>query len=142
MTDADFAHAIECIDTWFDDESETVEVPYAAIAHVRAEATRLRALINTPRTDDFFEAVRIEAAHQIDRWGVDHDAGKRTEDWLTLYTYLLGKAARAHFDRNHDKLLHHIITVAAVALNWHRSTTGENTRMRPGIALLPHEVSP
>lgn len=31
----------------------------------RAETARLTLLINTPRTDEFFEAVRIEAAHQI-----------------------------------------------------------------------------
>jgi hypothetical protein len=98
-----------------------------------AEVERLRALINTPRTDDFFDAVRIESAHQVERWGVEHDAGKRAEDWITLYTYLLGKAATAHFAGDRDKLLHHIITVAAVALNWHRNMTGESTLMRPGI---------
>jgi hypothetical protein len=98
------------------------------------EVERLTALINTPRTDDFFEAVRVEAAHQIERWGVEHDAGKRPEDWCTLLLYLLGKAAKAHFDGNQEKLLHHIITVAAVALNWHRNATGVNTAMRPGVA--------
>lgn len=98
------------------------------------EVASLDAIINTPRTDEFFEAVRLEAAHQIERWGVEHDAGKRPEDWLTLYTYLLGKAARAHFDGDREKLLHHIITVAAVALNWHRNETGVSTLMRPGVA--------
>ena len=98
------------------------------------EVRQLRALINSPRIDEFFAAVRIEAAHQVERWGVEHDAGKRPEDWLTLYTYLLGKAAKAHFDGDRDKLLHHIITVAAVAMNWHRNATGENTRMRAGVA--------
>lgn len=105
-----------------------------ALVVAHEEVERLRTLIDTPRTDDFFEAVRIEAAHQVERWGVDHDAGKRSEDWITLYMYLLGKAAKAHFDGNRDKLLHHVITVAAVALNWHRNATGENTRMRPGVA--------
>lgn len=97
-----------------------------------AELAELRALINSPTTDDFFAAVRIEAAHQVERWG-EHDAGKRAEDWLALFTYLLGKAAKAHFEGNADKLLRHIITVAAVALNWHRNLTGESTRMRPGV---------
>ena len=99
----------------------------------QSEVARLTLLINTPRTDDYFEAVRIEAAHQIERWGVQHDAGKRPEDWVTLLVYLLGKAAKAHFDGDRDKLLHHVITVAAVALNWHRNVTGENTAMRPGV---------
>lgn len=99
-----------------------------------AEVARLNALINSPQTADFAEAVRIEAAHQVERWGVEHDAGKRPEDWVTLVIYLLGKASKAHFDGNHDKLLHHVITLAAVAMNWHRNMTGENTRMRPGVA--------
>ncbi|HYE39907.1 MAG TPA: hypothetical protein VEB23_08240, partial [Ramlibacter sp.] len=33
------------------------------------EVRRLRALINTPHTADYFEAVRLEAAHQQERWG-------------------------------------------------------------------------
>lgn len=100
----------------------------------RAEVERLTALINTPRTDEFFEAVRIEAAHQIERWGVGHDAGKRSEDWVTLLIYLLGKAARAHFDGERAKLEHHVITSAAVALNWWRHLTGVSTAMRPGLS--------
>jgi hypothetical protein len=98
------------------------------------ETERLSRLINTPRTDEFFEAVRIEAAHQIERWGVEHDSGKRSEDWVTLLIYLLGKAARAHFDGDRQKLEHHVITTAAVALNWWRHLTGVSKAMRPGIS--------
>lgn len=100
---------------------------------LRHEVERLHRLINTPLTDDFFEAVRIEAAHQVERWGVEHDAGKRPEDWVTLFMYLLGKAAKAHYDGDREKLLHHVITSAAVALNWHRNMTGESTAMRLGV---------
>lgn len=103
-----------------------------AFGKAKAEELRLTALINTPRTDDFFEAVRIEAAHQIERWGVEHDAGKRPEDWIALVVYLLGKATKAHYESDRDKLLHHVITLAAVALNWHRNATGVSTAMRPG----------
>lgn len=101
-----------------------------------AERDRLLALINTPRTDDFFEAVRIESAHQIERWGTEHDAGKRPEDWIALAVYLLGKATRAHYEGDRDKLLHHVITVAAVCLNWHRNATGVSTAMRPDAGLI------
>ena len=111
-------------------QSTDVKGDAIALAH---EARRLSALINTPGTDDFFAAVRHEAAHQIERWGVEHDAGKRPEDWCTLLLYLLGKAAKAHFDGDRDKLLHHVITVAAVCLNWHRAETGVSTAMRPGV---------
>jgi hypothetical protein len=104
------------------------------LAATQAEVARLTALINTPHTDEFFEAVRIEAAHQIERWGAEHDTGKRSEDWVTLLIYLLGKAARAHFDGDQPKLEHHVVTSAAVALNWWRHLTGVSTAMRPGVS--------
>lgn len=96
----------------------------------------LRALqdkINTPHIQDFIESVRIEAVHQVERWGTAHDAGKTRPDWITLLAYLIGKAAKAHFDRDAPKLLHHIITTAAACLNWHAAETGVDNRMRPGI---------
>jgi hypothetical protein len=113
-----------------------------------AEVDRLRGLINVPGTDDFVEAVRMEAAHQIERWGQDDRQFKTDFDWLWLMTYLAGKAlfgkenrvARliadhcradaanwtAHLipDVNVDgrkKYLHRIITIAAATLNWHRN---------------------
>ena len=33
-----------------------------------------------------------------------------------------------------DKAVHHTITTGAALFHWHRSITGENTQMRPGIA--------
>ena len=98
-----------------------------------SEIKRLNSLINSPQTDSFLEAVRIESAHQVERWGSEHDGGKRPEDWIALVTYLLGKAAKAHFDNDHSKLVHHIITIAAVCNNRHSNATGTNTKMRPGI---------
>lgn len=124
-------------DDWRSDptgDPDRIEPIVEHMLSLRARVAELEAAINTPRTDEFFAAVRNEAAHQIERWGVEHDAGKRAEDWLTLYHYLLGKAAKAHFENNRQKLLHHVITVAAVALNWHRNLTGEHTAMRPGVA--------
>lgn len=90
--------------------------------------------VDGARTVDFIDAVKAEAAHQRDRWGADHDAGKRVEDWIALFTYLLGKLATAYWKGDKDKVLHHVITVAAVALNMHANLTGADTRMRPGIA--------
>jgi hypothetical protein len=102
-------------------------------ARLWREINRLNNLINTPRTADFFEAVRIEAAHQIERWGTEHDAGKRPEDWISLLVYLTGKAIKAHYDSDEEKLKHHVVTVAAVCLNWLRNINKENTAMRPGV---------
>jgi hypothetical protein len=123
-----------------------------------AEVARLDALINNPHTNDFIEAVRTEAAHQLERWGIDHDAGKTDEDWFWLIGYLAGKALHTPIRKDladppdvehrqatqdgeinlsvealREKQLHRIITVAAAALNWHAAVSQTDNRMRPGI---------
>ena len=134
---------------------EAMRAAYTREANdLRAEVARLDALINNPHTNDFLEAVRTEAAHQRERWGTDHDAGKADEDWFWLIGYLAGKAlhtpirkdleaffevppysfAEGLSEKIKEKQLHRIITVAAAALNWHAAVRGEDTRMRPGIA--------
>jgi hypothetical protein len=94
----------------------------------KREVARLSALINNPHTENFLEAVRCEAAHQRERWGAEHDAGKADSDWFWLIGYVAGKALHKP-----QKQLHHIITTAAVCLNWHMARTVGNI-MRPGIA--------
>lgn len=98
-----------------------------------AEVERLRSLIHNPHTDDFLEAVRTEAAHQRERWGSKHDAGKTTPDWFWLIGYLAGKAVEAWKRNDAEKQKHHVITTAAACLNWHAAITGSSTTMRPGI---------
>lgn len=97
---------------------------------LRNELARLRAILSTPGTEDFVQDLEIEAAHQIDRWGSAHDAGKSDADWFWLIGFLAGKAL-------HDvrgKKAHHIIATAAALLNWHRAVMGDSNYMRPGIA--------
>lgn len=109
------------------------------LAEADAEIERLKeaadayASINTPEIRNFIVAIEREALHQRERWGSEHDAGKRREDWITLLTYLIGKAAKSHFDGDQDKILHHIITTAAACLNWHAMETGDSISMRPGL---------
>lgn len=100
---------------------------------VLQEIRDTRQLFNSPRIDEFIEAVRIEAAHQVERWGTPHDGGKRNEDWLALMLYLLGKATKSQYHGDMDKLKHHVITTAAACLNWFRALSGGDNRMRPGI---------
>lgn len=102
-------------------------------AAARAEAARLAALINTPELHDFTRAVVLEAAHQRERWGADHDAGKEPADWFWLIGYLAGKALAAALAVDRDKALHHCISSAAALANWHAALLGADTRMRPGI---------
>lgn len=96
-----------------------------------AEVARLRALINTPTTNDFLSAIQLEAAHQVERWGVEHDRGKGPEHWYWLLAYLAGKALRAAIDGDVEKAKHHTISTAAVLLNWHRRISGEGDRFQP-----------
>ncbi len=56
------------------------------------DVDHLYALVNSPQVDDFLEAVRTEAAHQVERWGEDDRAKKSDADWLWLMTYLSAKA--------------------------------------------------
>lgn len=99
---------------------------------VTAERDRMDRLINVPSTERFLAAVELEAAHQVLRWAAEHDAGKADADWFWLIGYLAGKVLRP--GQTLEKRLHHVITTAAVCLNWHRHITGEITDMRPGIS--------
>jgi hypothetical protein len=103
------------------------------LSQAKLEVERLNSLLNTPETGDWFEGAKLEAAHQIERWGADHDVGKTPWDWFWLIGYLSQKAAAAASDGDTDKAKHHTISTAAALLNWHRHLTGENTEMRPGI---------
>lgn len=90
-------------------------------------------IINTPETADFMAGVPLEAAHQRERWGAEHDAGKTPFDWFWLIGYLSQKAADAAVRGDTEKAMHHTISTAAALANWHAALTGANTAMRPGI---------
>ncbi len=125
----------EAFDSYFDDTANTERDKAArALAGVLiAEVRRLDGLINSPQTKIFFEAaVKLEAAHQQERWGVDHDRGKDPTDWYWLLGSLLGKSVAAFILGDVEKGKHHIISSAAVLLNWWRHITGEMTRFQPG----------
>lgn len=99
-----------------------------------ARIADLKAQLNTPETADFMKGVPLEAAHQRERWGAEHDAGKAPFDWFWLIGYLAQKAAMAAIAGNVEKAKHHTISTAAALANWHLALSGVDTRMRPGIA--------
>lgn len=94
----------------------------------RAAGQQLHALLNTPQTIAFIEAVRIEAAHQVDRWGPAHDRGKSSENWFWLIGYLAGKALRSAIEGDTEKALHHTISSAAACANWHAAILAHGDR--------------
>jgi hypothetical protein len=94
----------------------------------RAARQQLHTLLNTPQTLEFIEAVRIEAAHQVDRWGPAHDRGKSSENWFWLIGYLAGKALRSAIEGDTEKALHHTISSAAACANWHAAILAHGDR--------------
>lgn len=103
---------------------------------IKAEALRLDELVNSPHTANFFEAARLECAHQIKRWGTVHDRAKEPQDWFWLIGYLAGKALHAHVSGDISKALHHTISSAAALANWHAALSLVDNRMQPGSSDL------
>lgn len=110
-----------------------------ALNQLQAEYTKLHALVHTPQTHEWLEAVPLEAAYQIERWGTSHDQGKEPQDWFWLLGWLAGKAVHAAMSGDSEKAKHHTVSSAAVLLNWHRHLSGEDTTFRPGIAEPEHK---
>jgi len=131
------------------------EEEYNRLHAEAAEGRRLKALINTPELLDFAKAVPLEAMHQRERFGTDHDGGKTPEDWFWLIGYLAGRALAHHKEAerltklipgaglhasnlaqqiayHREKAVHHCITAAAAFANWHAAVVGK-LDMRPGI---------
>lgn len=97
------------------DEAQADRVSWQGVAESRGERiAELEALINNPHVDEFFEAVRIEQAHQRQRWGDDHDASKRVNDWAAVVVYLAGKMVKSSWEGDDFKVHHHMVTIAAV----------------------------
>lgn len=79
--------------------------------------------LNIPEVIDFIEAIKIEAAHQQEKWKKT-DPEKTDADWFWLIGWLGGKAVMDPHEPADDRMpierkLHRIITVAAAAYNWH-----------------------
>lgn len=103
------------------------------IERLNAEVDRLRAILNTPETADFLEGVKLEAAHQRERWGAPHDREKSAEHWYWLVGYLAGKANRAAILGDKEKALHHCISSAAALTHWHQAITLDTTGCGQGV---------
>ncbi|WP_238935273.1 hypothetical protein [Pseudomonas typographi] len=118
---------------WDHLDGEVVSKAAEEIAAKDARIAELEAMLDTPHTDDWFEGVRLEAGHQIKRWGSDQDAGKVPADWFWLIGYLAQKAMTAQMAGNEEKARHHTISTGAAMLNWFRAIVGDSNAMRPGI---------
>lgn len=141
--------AVDCIivDTESEPASEVEQLRAERDEAIRgrdealAEAKRLSKRLNTPELHDFAAAVVLEAAHQRERWGTEHDGGKEPADWFWLLGYLAGKALKSALTGDTDKALHHTVSSAAALANWHAQLLGASNEMRPGIMPPGEEVS-
>ena len=104
----------------FDGGLSVVDVPISDMDALLGEVDRLSALLNTPETEDFIKAVPLEAAHQRERWGEQHDTEKSGAAWAFLFGVLAGKAIQAAKAGDQEKAKHHCITAAAAMANFHR----------------------
>jgi hypothetical protein len=106
---------------------------YDALVRAGAERDVLLAKINTPEIDNFLEGVRLEAVHQVERWGDAADRKKSAENWFWLVGYLAGKALRAAISGDQEKALHHCISSAAALYNWHSAIKRDRTGAGLGV---------
>jgi hypothetical protein len=101
---------------------------------LQREVDRLSQILNSPIVEPFVLAAVNEAAHQVYRWGEDHDAQKTAWDWFWTLCYLGGKAAHAALACDWQKAKHHTVTAAAMLANWHAQIVAAehlNTLQRP-----------
>lgn len=98
--------------------------------------TAHEAPIKRSHTDNFFHAVQLEAARQIEGWGITH-SGDTPEDWLALLGYLVSKTGKAHYSHDSSKLKQRLVMIAAIGLNWFRTSAGDTPRLQPDHGALP-----
>lgn len=118
---------------WLPFHHESDEDLRDQIVRLEIRLKELDGLINSPETEDWLKGARLEAVHQVERWGAAHDVGKTCWDWFWLIGYLAQKAAASQAAGDFVKAKHHTISTAAALLNWHRNLSGADDRMRPGV---------
>lgn len=112
---------------------------YTCSIHDDARAVKATLMIDTPEIEDFLNGTRLEARHQIERWGDAHDRSKSAENWYWLVGYLAGKALRSAIAGDRDKALHHCISSAAALLNWHSAIRRDTSGNGSGSDLDMHQ---
>lgn len=125
---------------WFTGERPThvlVPVEDEWVSEKQKRLDYLESLINNPEIEDFLEGVKLEAAHQTERWGVEYEENKYPHDYTLVMDKLKGKQAIAIWDKDSEKYKHHLITLAAVCFNAHRQIKKEGTRMNKFFTPTP-----
>ena len=96
---------------------------------IEERVKELELLINSPELEDFMKGVRLESAHQTEAQGKDNEELKYPHDYALVLDKLKGKQALAIWDKDTEKYMHHLITMASVCHNAHRQMKKEETLM-------------
>jgi hypothetical protein len=108
------------------DRKTAKEVVEKLLAEARLESVEeYKRSLDVPELEDFTKGTILEAQHQRQRWGDEHDTQKDPEEWFWLVGYLAGKGLHAQRAGNMEKFKHHLVTGAAVLANWHARTVAE-----------------
>lgn len=107
----------------------------AEVEELRSENARLRDLIGRPYIGAWSDEIVVEAAHQRERFGADHDHGKNPEDWFWLIGYLAGKCLAACKAGDATKARHHTVSTGAVLAHWAAAIDGNEDVFRPGLGV-------
>lgn len=96
---------------------------------LKKQIEKLNLLINNPELNNFIEAIKIESAHQTERWGREHEENSPPHHYVLVANKLLGKIATSIFDSDSDKFKHHCITLASMLHNCHRQIDKAGTQI-------------
>lgn len=81
-------------------------------------------LINKPHFTNFLEAVKTEMAHHEQRWG--DETATPPHHFQMVLGFINGKLAKAIWEKDTEKFVHHLITIAAVAGTAHKYFESES----------------
>lgn len=84
----------------------------------KSQRELINAIINTPQTENFIDAVKIEIQHHIERWGDESE--KHPHDFHCVISYLNGKLIKSIWEKDVEKFEHHLITITAVCGTCHK----------------------
>ncbi len=115
----------EEIDTLEDNHDKLLKDYITDITSLKKRIESLENKINTPHFGDFNEALKVEMAHHLDRWG--DESLKYPAHFQSVISYISGKLIKAIWNNDIKKYEHHLITIAAVCGTAHKYLMDENT---------------
>lgn len=112
------------------------------IKELEGERKRLYELINNPEIQDFIKGMTLEAAHQTERWGLEHENSQPPHHFVLVVTKIAGKMCGDVWDYDVEKFKHHCIALAAVMANVHAKIDKGGTAINDWFKLTEQTEKP